>query len=75
LLLRHHSLLTLGKTTLAALTEMHNVWSHRGDGTAASERFFEQKPRDLFEALLDVLPALPGPGQKRLRVAPSALRN
>jgi hypothetical protein len=62
------------RTKLAALTGMHNVWSHRGNGTAA-ERFFEQKPRDLFEALLDVLPALPWPGQKRLRVAPSARRN
>jgi hypothetical protein len=47
--LRHHSLPTLGETKLAALTGMHNFWSQREDGTTAAERFFEQKPRDLFE--------------------------
>jgi Family of unknown function (DUF6399) len=73
--LRHHSLHTLGETKLAALTVMHNFWSQREDGTTAAERFFEQKPRHLFEWLLDVLPDLPWPAQKRPRVAPSPLLN
>ncbi len=73
--LRHHSLHTLGETKLAALTVMHNFWSQRDDGTTAAERFFEQKPCDLFEWLLDVLPDLPWPAQKRPRVAPSPLLN
>jgi hypothetical protein len=73
--LRHHSLHTLGETKLAALTVMHNFWSQRDDGTTAAERFFEQRPCDLFEWLLDVLPDLPWPAQKRPRVAPSPLLN
>jgi hypothetical protein len=73
--LRHHSLHTLGETKLAALTVMHNFWSRRDDGTTAAERFFEQKPCDLFEWLLDVLPDLPWPAQRRPRIAPSPLLN
>jgi hypothetical protein len=43
--------------------------------TRACTLTFEPKPRDLFEALLDVLPDRPWPAQKRPRVAPSPLRN
>jgi hypothetical protein len=57
------------------LTVLHNFWSRRGDGTTAAERFFEQKPQDLFEWLLDEMPDLPHPAQKRPRVAPSPLLN
>lgn len=73
--LRHHSLHTLGERKLAALTVMHNFWVRRDDDTTAAERFFEQKPHDLFAWLLDVLPDLPWPAQKRPRVAPSPLLN
>jgi len=73
--LRHHSLHTLGEAKLAALTVIHNFWSRREDGTTAAERFFEQKPLDLFEWLLDVMPDLPYPAQKRPRVAPPPLLN
>lgn len=73
--LHHHSLHTLSAAKLAALTVLHNFWSRRGDGTTAAERFFGQKPQDLFEWLLDEMPDLPHPAQKRPRVAPSPLLN
>lgn len=73
--LHHHSLHTLSEAKLAALTVRHNFWSRRADGTTAAERFFEQKPQDLFEWLLDEMADLPRPAQKRPRVAPSPLLN
>ncbi|MBT8338705.1 MAG: hypothetical protein HKP58_00835 [Desulfatitalea sp.] len=36
-----------------ALTVVHNYYIKRRDGTTAAERFFEAKPDDLFEYLLD----------------------
>lgn len=50
---------------LAALTVIHNFWIKRADGTTAAERFFESKPRDLFEHLLSVLPLPARPAKKR----------
>jgi hypothetical protein len=73
--LHHHGLRGLSDAKLAALTVVRNFWTRRADGTTAAERFFEQQPRDLFEWLLDVLPDLPRPAQKRPRVAPSPLLN
>lgn len=32
---------------------MHNYYIKRRDGTTAAERFFEAKPNDLFEVLLN----------------------
>ena len=32
---------------------MHNYYIKRRDGTTAAERFFEAKPNDLFEFLLN----------------------
>ncbi len=59
--LRHHSLHRLSNSRLQALTAVHNYHLQRPDGTTAAERFFETKPRDLFEWLLDHtdLPARP----------------
>lgn len=73
--LRHHGLRSLSESKLAALTAVHNFWLEREDGTTAAERLFGQKPRDLFEHLLDIMPELPRPAQRRPRVAPSALLN
>ncbi len=65
LALRHHSLHRLSDRKLASLTAAHNYYVKRSDGTTAAERFFGEKPRDLFEYLLDRLD-LPGrPAQKR----------
>jgi len=50
--LRHHGLHRLSNRKLAALTAVHNYFIKRRDGTTAAERFFETKPRDMFEFLL-----------------------
>jgi hypothetical protein len=73
--LHHHRLCGLSQVKLAALTAVRNFWVRRADGTTAAERFFSQQPRDMFEWLLDVMPALPRPAQKRPHVAPSPLLN
>src|SRR5262249_13937994 len=36
----------------ACLTAMHNFFLTRSDGTTAAERFFGQKPRSMFAAIL-----------------------
>jgi len=67
LALRHHSLHRISNRKLAALTTVHNYFIERSDGTTAAERFFNSKPRDLFEWVLDQVD-LPGrPAQKRLQ--------
>ncbi|MCI0561375.1 MAG: DUF6399 domain-containing protein, partial [Nitrososphaera sp.] len=61
LALRHHGLHRLSRRKLQALTTVHNYFLRRSDGTTAAERFFEAKPRDLFQWVLDHvdLPARP----------------
>jgi hypothetical protein len=73
--LHHHSMRSLSDAKLAALTVVHNFWIRRSDGTTAAERLFEQPPRNLFEWLLDTMPDLPRPAQKRPHVACSPLLN
>jgi hypothetical protein len=48
LALRHHSLHRLSDHKLAALTAVHYYLVKRNDGTTVPERFFREKPRDLF---------------------------
>ena len=57
----HHGLHRLSNRKLQALTAIHNYYIKRPDGTTAAERFFEKKPYDMFEWLLDhmELPARP----------------
>ena len=63
--LRHHSLHRLSDRKLSALTIVHNFYLKRSNGTTASERFFDAKPKDLFEWLLNQVD-LPGyPAMKR----------
>jgi Family of unknown function (DUF6399) len=50
---------------LRALTAVHNFVVERADGTTAAERFFGAKPRPVFEWLLERMPDLPRPAQKR----------
>ena len=73
--LRHHSLHALSAAKLSALTTVHNYMLERQDGTTAAERFFGQKPLDLFEWLLDTMPLPPRPASRRPRVAPPPLLN
>jgi hypothetical protein len=70
LALRHHSFHRLSNQKLKALTTVHNYFVKRADGTTAAERFFDAKPSNLFEWLLDRVD-LPGrPAQKRSQPDP-----
>ena len=52
----HHGHHRLTARKLKALTTVHNYLKERPDGTTAAARFFRQKPRDLFEHLVERLP-------------------
>lgn len=70
LALRHHSFHRLSNQKLKALTTVHNYFVKRADGTTAAERFFDAKPTNLFEWMLDRVD-LPGrPAQKRSQPSP-----
>jgi hypothetical protein len=45
----------------ACLTAMHNFFLMRADGTTAAERFFGQKPRSMFAAILASVEIPPAP--------------
>ena len=69
--LRHHSFHSLSNRKLSALTAVHNFFIRRMDGTTAAERFFGNKPKEMFEFLLKTV-NLPGrPAQKRRRPSES----
>jgi hypothetical protein len=42
-------------------TTVHNLFLTRPDGTTAAERFFGQKPRSMFAAILDAVELAPAP--------------
>jgi hypothetical protein len=63
--LLHHGHGPLSAGRLQALTVVHNYLSRRADGTTAAERFFGSKPCPVFEWLLERLPDLPRPAQRR----------
>lgn len=67
--LRHHGMHRLSDQKLKALTVIHNYYLKRPDGTTAAERFYENKPIDMFEWLLENMPAPPRPRNKRQRAA------
>lgn len=62
--LHHHGSHTLSPGRLKALTVLHNYFIERPDGSTAAERFFGQKPADLFEWLLQRFPDPPRPAKK-----------
>jgi hypothetical protein len=45
----------------ACLNAIHNFFLTRPDGTIADERFFGQKPRSMFAAILDSVDLPPAP--------------
>ena len=51
----------------ACLTTIHNFFLVRPDGTTAAERFFGQKPRSLFAAILDAVDLPPAPRSPQRR--------
>lgn len=68
--LRHHHLHALPAPWLKALTVIHNFAIRRDDGTTAAERFFGEKPRDLFEHLVAVSPRPARPRTRQRARAP-----
>src|SRR4029450_8704978 len=42
-------------------TAIHNFFLARPDGTTAAERFFSQKPRSMFTAILESVELAPAP--------------
>jgi hypothetical protein len=63
--LHHHGCHALSPGRLRALTVLHNYFIERADGSTAAERFFGQKPADLFEWLLQRFPDPPRPAKQR----------
>lgn len=60
--LRNHQLRGLDlPRKRACLTTIHNFFLTRPDGTTAAERFFGQKPRSMFTAILDSVDLPPAP--------------
>jgi hypothetical protein len=60
--LRNHQLRGLDHPRKrACLTAVHNFFLTRADGTTAAERFFEQKPRSMFTAILASVEIPPAP--------------
>lgn len=67
--LRHQGFHRFSQTKLEALTVMHNFYSRRPDGTTAAERFFENKPKDLFHWLLSRIDAPVRPRRRKRQSA------
>lgn len=60
--LRNHQLRGLDHPRKrACLTAVHNFLLTRADGTTAAERFFRQKPRSMFAAILESVEIPPAP--------------
>jgi hypothetical protein len=60
--LRNHQLRGLDHPRKrACLTAVHNFFLTRSDGTTAAERFFGQKPRSIFAAILASVEIPPAP--------------
>ena len=62
--LYYHRFHRLNPRSLKALTIVHNFHTKRPDGTTPAERFFGQKPDDLFESLLTHV-RIPGKPQRQ----------
>lgn len=71
--LRHHNQHRIVPRKLQALTVIHNFFIERQDGTTAAERFFGNKPRDLFNHLLGSIDLPARPAKRRFRPPPEYL--
>jgi hypothetical protein len=66
--LRNHQLRGLDlPRKRTCLTTIHNFFLTRSDGTTAAERFFGQKPRSMFAAILDMVDLPPAPRSPQRR--------
>ena len=66
--LHHHSMHRLSDRKMKGLTIIHNYYLKRPDGTTAAERFFENKPINMFEWLVKNMP-LPARPRSRIKMA------
>ena len=71
--LQQHGPSRVSERRLKALTVIHNYQVKRSDETTAAERFFGQKPKGLFNWLLQRMPDLPRPAATRSPSTPSSL--
>jgi Family of unknown function (DUF6399) len=69
LALQQHGHSRVSEQRLQALTVIHNYLVQRPDGSTAAQRFFGHKHKDLFSWLLERMPDLPRPAQKRPKPA------
>jgi hypothetical protein len=67
--LYHHGCHALSPGKLRALTVLHNYFIQRDDGSTPAERFFGQKPEDLFGWLPERFPDPPRPAKQPQRTA------
>jgi hypothetical protein len=67
--LQHHGHSRVSERRLKALTVIHNYVVQRADGTTAAQRFFGHQNKDVFSWLLERMPDLPRPAQKRRQKA------
>lgn len=72
LALHHHGCHALSPGKLKALTVLHNYFIERVDGSTPAERFFGQKPANLFEWLLERFPEPPRPTKQSRKPAKAA---
>jgi hypothetical protein len=61
----HHNRRGLSQSRLQAMTTIHNFYLKRPDGTTAAERLFGSPPPDLFDWLVQHMPDLPAPRQRK----------
>ena len=61
----HHNQRGFSQQRLQALTTIHNFYLKRPDGTTAAERLFGTPPPDLFDWLVQQMPDLPVPRQRK----------
>ena len=66
--LHHHGMHRLSNRKMKGLTVIHNFYLKRRDGTTAAERFFENKPINMFEWLVENMP-LPARPRSRMKMA------
>lgn len=67
--LHHHGMHRLSDRKLKGLTVIHNFYLKRPDGTTAAERFFENKPINMFEWLVEKMPLPARPRRNAMKMA------
>ena len=67
--LHHHGMHRLSDRKMKGLTVIHNFHLKRSDGRTAAERFFENKPINMFEWLVEKMPLPARPRRNKIKMA------